>query len=74
MQTNTFTIEANYSNKSWSSNWEPIDNAEYSTLAEAEAGMEDLERHLGWRNMRIVDETCFVWTYGQEGEEEGEDA
>lgn len=70
MQNNTFTIEADYSTNSWSSNWEPIENAEYSTLAEAEAGMEDLEEKLGWRNMRIVDETRFVWAYGQEGEDE----
>ncbi|MBN5032169.1 hypothetical protein JY448_00770 [Stenotrophomonas maltophilia] len=70
MQSNTFTIEADYSTNSWSSNWEPIENAEYSTLAEAEAGMEDLEQNLGWRNMRIVDETRFVWAYGQEGEDE----
>ncbi|MFY0186112.1 hypothetical protein PV767_18735 [Stenotrophomonas rhizophila] len=69
MQNNTFIIQANYSN----GNWEPIDNAEYSTLAEAEAGMEDLEQNLGWRNMRIVDETRFVWAYGQEGEEEEEE-
>ncbi|WP_462052533.1 hypothetical protein ACSYS7_001382 [Stenotrophomonas maltophilia] len=68
MQKNTFTIEADYSTNSWSSSWEPIDNAEYSTLAEA--GMEDLEQKLGWRNMRIVDETRFVWAYGQEGEDE----
>ncbi|MHC1677794.1 hypothetical protein [Stenotrophomonas maltophilia] len=70
MQNNTFIIQANYSN----GNWEPIDNAEYSALAEAEAGMEDLEQNLGWRNMRIVDEARFVWAYGQEGEEGGEDA
>lgn len=74
MQNNTFTIQANYSTNSWSTNWVPIDNAEYSTLAEAEAGMEDLEQNLGWRNMRIVDETRFVWAYGQEREYEDEDA
>ena len=70
MQNNTFIIQANYAN----GNWEPIDNAEYSTLAEAEAGMEGLEQNRGWRNMRIVDETRFVWADGQEGEEEGEAA
>ncbi|WP_313318654.1 hypothetical protein [Stenotrophomonas sp.] len=68
MQNNTFTIQANYSG----GNWEPIDNAEYATFAEAEAGMEDLEQNLEWRNMRIVDETGDVWAYGQESEEEDE--
>jgi len=66
MQINTFVIQAKYSN----SNWEPIENAEYSTLGEAEAGMEVLEQNLDWRNMRIVDETGDVWAYGQESEEE----
>lgn len=68
MQIDVFTIQAKYSNN----NWEPIPNGECSTLAEAEAGMEDLEQNLGWRNMRIVDETGDVWAYGQESEEEDE--
>lgn len=66
MQNNTFTIQATYH----PNHWEPIENAEYETLADAEAGMEDLEQNLGWRDMRIVDETGHVWTDGQESEEE----
>jgi len=65
-----FTIQASYV----SGHWEPIDNAEYETLAEAEAGMEDLEQNLGWRNMRIVDSEGDVYAYGLEREEGDENA
>ncbi|MCO7473054.1 hypothetical protein [Stenotrophomonas maltophilia] len=66
--TPTFTIEACNSN-----NWEPIENAEFNTLAEAEAAMEDLEASLDWRGMRIVDEDRTVWVYGLERDEEDEE-
>ncbi|KIP86761.1 hypothetical protein SN15_06005 [Stenotrophomonas maltophilia] len=62
----TFTIQACYSN-----NWEPIENADFDSLAEAEAAMEDLEATLDWRGMRIVDEGRTVWVYGLERDDEG---
>ncbi len=64
----TFTIQACYS-----TNWEPIENADYGSLAEAEAAMEDLEATLDWRGMRIVDENRTVWVYGLERDEGGEE-
>lgn len=64
----TFTIQACYSN-----NWEPIENADFDSLAEAEAAMEDLEATLDWRGMRIVDENRTVWVYGLERDEGGEE-
>lgn len=34
--------------------WEPMVEGEFETEAEAIAGMENLERDLGWRDMRVV--------------------
>lgn len=54
MSTTTFVIEHGTYNRS---NWEPVQEGEFETLAGAQKAMVEVETNLGWRDLRISRET-----------------
>lgn len=60
--------------------WEPVAEGEFTTEAEAIAGMKDLETNLGWRDLRAVKQVIDAetgWIFDREtilvGQESDED-
>lgn len=54
MTKTNFVIEQGTYNRS---NWEPVPEGEFETLAEAQKAMAEVETNLGWRDLRISRET-----------------
>jgi hypothetical protein len=48
--------------------WEPVENGEFASLAEAEAAQSELEQKLGWTGMRIVEVPDTPFPSGMTGE------
>lgn len=77
MKKTNFVIEQGTYNRS---NWEPVPEGEFATLMEAQKAMAEVERNLGWRDLRIsrevVDNNVVtereVIEYGLESEDTDE--
>ena len=78
MTKTNFVIEQGTYNRS---NWEPVPEGEFATLAEAQKAMADVEQNLGWRDLRISREVVEnnvvtereAVEYGLESEQAGEE-
>lgn len=57
-----YTIEQHVVDGTTDYGWEPVPEGDFTNKRQAIAALHDLERTLGWRNLRVVSESDVIYT------------